>query len=362
MKLGTNFSPVQHVSEYGFKYGFLGLNDVSSTFNNSGKIVHLDAPTLNISAIYWNEDWLADMNETKWYYWPYGFNWQTPSGDRPFHNTSTTPIFSDGEYSYDLENLNLNGRCQQLDTSYKWGFSFLVLFIVIMTFTVWCLGMYILWLDAWLNSRFDRAGRAMGLHRAVLDLASCMNQDVDEDGREMMSNGELHDKIRKGLNGGQITYEMLDEKWLPISRGAVFRQWWLDKKREWPGKKEKMRHFWPDTMRRWQETNKKAFLKQWIPAHKYTLPLFLCSLGFLIAALAGTHAPLFTAMLTLAGSAAALFMDKAPKGKWVVFLFCAMLAALLIPAGPFVYLDRHNYALLWGRQNAYRTLGWWYKE
>ncbi|KIW39208.1 uncharacterized protein PV06_09002 [Exophiala oligosperma] len=351
-----------HVSEYGFKYGFLGLNNVSSTFNNSGKIIHLDPPTLDIRAIFWNEAWLSDMNETKWYYWPYGFNWETPSGDRPFHNTSTSPIFSDGEYSYDLEDLNLNGKCQQLDTSYKWGFSFLVLFNVIMTFTVWCLGMYILWLDAWLNSRFDRAGRTMGLHRAVLDLAACMNQDVDEGGREMMSNGELHDKIRKGLNGGQITYEMLDEKWLPVSRRAVLDLWWLDKKQEWPGKREKMRRFWPETKRRWQETNKKEFLKRWIPAHKYTLALFLCSLGFLAAALAGTHAPLSTAMLTVAGSATALFMDEAPKGKWVVFLFCAAWGAILIPVGPFVYLDKHHYALLWGTHDAYAKLHWWYNE
>ncbi|KIW12230.1 hypothetical protein PV08_09506 [Exophiala spinifera] len=356
-----------HVSEYGFKYGFLGMNNVSSEFNNSGKLVHLDPPTLNISAIFWNEEWLDSMNETKWYYWPYGFNWRTPSGDYPFHNTSTSPIFSDGEYSYDLEELNLHGKCQQLDTSYKWGFSFLVLFIVILTFSVWCLGMYILWLDAWLNSRFDRAGRTMGLHRAVLDLATCINQDIDEDGRDTMSNKDLHDKIRKVLKGGQITYAMLDEKWLPISRGASLRLWWLDKKREWPAKREAkreaLRRLWPKTTKLWRETNKKDFLKHWVPAHKYTLPLFLCSLGFLSAALAGTHAPLLTAVVTLVGSSTALFLDQAPKGKWIIFLFCAALAAALIPAGPFVYLDQHHYTVLWGiNRDPYYAISWWYNH
>ncbi|KAK5033178.1 hypothetical protein LTS07_003479 [Exophiala sideris] len=327
-----------HVSEYGSKYGFLGLNQTKSTFNHSGVLVELDPPSLNITATFWKQDFIdgpsdSAISTTPFNQWPSGYWWTTASGDRPFHKF-IDPTFTNGEFTYSLEEINVNGECQQIQSSYKWGFSFLVLFSVIILFLVWSLGMYILWVDAYLNSRFNRAGRTLGIQRAVLDLAACMQREIGPDGIEMMSNPELQNKIRGESRGGLITYQMLDDKMLPSSRATEFGSHRITRAELW----------------------------SWVKGHKYTFGLFVCSLGFLAAALAGTHAPLLTAILTVVGTAAATFIGDVHQGRWLIFWACVVFAAVLIPVGPFVYLDRHNYSTIWANQNAYNTLGWWYNE
>lgn len=312
-------------------------------------MVNLPSPSLNISAIFWEETWLADAEDNEWWYYPYGYHWRTPSGDQPFRNTTGGPLFSNGQYDFDLQELNANGRCQQLETSYRWGFSFLILFIVTVTLTVWSLGMYMLFLDAYLHSRLDRAGRRMGIHRAVLDLAACMQRDMnDEEFRQTASNRELHNRIRHELRGGSITYAMLDEKLLPVSRRVVILRWWLKRRRDCPGMGPWLRH-----------VRHEGILWQWMAAHRYTLPLFVCSLGFLAATLAGTHLPVFAAVFLVLGCGAALLLDSCPNGKWIIFLSSAALAGAMTPVGPHVYLDKSHYAVIWGSQDAFQTLLWW---
>jgi hypothetical protein len=287
---------------------------------------------LNITAIFWRQDWLGygEGEDDEWYTFPYGYWWKTDAGEMPFHNYST-PMFTDGQWTYDLDQLNVAGRCQQTDATYKWGFSFLVLFIVVVLFFSWSLGMYILWLDAYFNSRFDRAGRTMGLQRAIVDLAYCIQKDTGEDGNEMASNAELQAKIRRGLNGGRITYQMLDDKALPLTRAAELRL-------------------------RWRQTS----VKEWFKDRMFVLALFVGSLGYLAAALAGTHTPLFTAFLLVYGTGALVVMGKRHPSRWFIFLASTVVAIALGPVGPYVYLDRHHYTVIWLRQNAYDTISWWF--
>jgi len=64
-----------HVSEYAANYGSLGENQTKSTFDNSGTIVSLDSPSLNISAILWKQEWLDGLTDgtwMEWYEYPYG--------------------------------------------------------------------------------------------------------------------------------------------------------------------------------------------------------------------------------------------------------------------------------------------------
>lgn len=321
-----------HTSQYIFNYGLLGLNQTNSTFNNSGKLVNLDAPSLNITAIFWKQDWLTggSSDGTDWWNWPYGYYWKTETGERPFHNF-TDPIFTNGQFTYELEALNARGRCQQENTSYQWGFSFLILFWFTVAILIWAFGMAVVWTDAFLFSRFDRAGRQIGLQRAVLDLAYCMHRDVDHEGRDMLSNNELEKKIRKDLNGGRITYEMLDGAVLPPNRATVYRQ-------------------------KWRDTDKKAWLKR----KGWPIGLFLASLGFFAASLAGAHTPLFTAFLLVLGFGSVLFIHEKHLSRWLIFLICAVFAIVLAPIGPYVYLDKHHYAIIWLRQDPYYTLSWWY--
>jgi hypothetical protein len=327
-----------HVSEYAYHYGFLGSGEKDSTFNYSGKLVNLTKPSLNISAIFWKEDWILDgrSNLTDWFLWPYGYYWKESNGDQPFHNFSD-PVFTNGQFTYDLQELNLRGRCQQDNVSYKWGFSFLVLFSFVVMFLVWCVGMYALWLDAFLHSRFDRVGRTLGLQRAILDLAYCMHRDVDETGRDMLSNVELQNRIRRDLKGGRITYEMLDQKLLPLSRADEWRL---------------VSAGW---RQRWRGTDK----KEWLKSNRLIITLFVLSLGFSAAAIVGTHAPLITAALLTFGCMSVLMISESHKSRWLLFLLYVALAIVFAPIGPYVYMDRRHYTVIWLRQDAYEKIGWW---
>ena len=330
-----------HVSEYGFRYGFLGEHQGTSTFNYSGTLVNLTQPSLNISAIFWEELWITgdSSNGTDWFLWPYGYNWKDSTGQKPFHNFSD-PIFTNGQYTYDLADLNARGRCQQEGITYKWGFSFLVLFSFTVMFLVWCIGMYVIWLDAFLYSRFDRVGRSMGLQRAVLDLAYCMHKDVDEAGRDMLSNGDLQSTIRRDLRGGRITYEMLDPKLLPLSRAEELRMRRAD----------------------WRQQSRKTDKKEWLKRHRWSLAFFVGSLGFLAAALAGTHTPLITAFLLPCGFINVFLISESHKGRWLIFLVYVALAVVFAPIGPYVYLDKSHYTVIWLRANAYESIEWWMNQ
>ena len=89
---------------------------------------------------------------------------------------------------------------------------------------------------------------------------------------------------------------------------------------------------------------------------------FVGSLGFLAAALAGTHTPLFTAALLVYGSGSVLLMGEHHRSRWLIFLICVVLAIVLGPIGPYVYLDKSHYALVWLRSDPYWTLPWWYNQ
>jgi hypothetical protein len=333
-----------HVSEYGFKFGFLGLNQTNSTFNYSGKIIDLPAPTLNISAFFWDENWIFDSAEDtlEWWNYPYGWSWKTPQGTYPFHNT-TGPFFNVGDVTYNLEQLNAAGRCNQENTSYRWGFSFLILFVFTVLGLIWSIGMYITWVDAYLCSRIDRAGRSMGLQRAILDLAYCMQEDVDASIHEMSSNNELQGKIRTDLKGGRITYAMLDEKLLPISRAAELRLWWYSRR----------------------QGATRPTIGQVLHLTK-TNPVAIAGLvgsfGFLIAAIAGTHAPLFSPVFLMVGFGTALAMNSDKPRRWLYCFLWVLVAIGFGFIGPYVYQDRHHYALLWFSHNAYSDLSWWYNH
>ncbi|KAJ9613136.1 hypothetical protein H2200_003077 [Cladophialophora chaetospira] len=333
-----------HVSEYGYRYGFLGDLQGPTTFNYSGQLVNLTKPSLNITAIFWKEDWIQSeaSNGKDWWDYPFGYYWKNSNGVAPFHNFSD-PTFTNGQFTYDLEQLNLRGRCQQSGTNYQWGFSFLVLFSFIIVSLVWCAGMYVMFVDAFLHSRIDRVGRSMGLQRAILDLAYCMHKDVDETGRDMLSNGELQDRIRRDLKGGSITYEMLDTNLLPLSRYAEWRLGRLNPSPPRP----------------------RVSIKEWLLARKgqkLGLALLICSLGFLAAALAGTHAPLLTPVALVLGSVTVLVMPRHHKSRWLFFLAFVVLAIILAPIGPYVYLDRSHYTVIWLRENPFAVIDWWYNE
>jgi hypothetical protein len=109
--------------------------------------------------------------------------------------------------------------------SYQWGFSFLLLLIFTVISTIWTIGMYSMWMDAYWNSRLDRSHRAMGFFRGVMDASHAMRKDMGEDPTAEASESEIKAMVARGRNGGQVSFEALDQHRLPLSRRAEFRQW-----------------------------------------------------------------------------------------------------------------------------------------
>lgn len=126
---------------------------------------------------------------------------------------------------YNMSYVLADGECLPLMT-HNWGFSFLGLFIVMLFIAVWSIGMYIMWMDAYLNSRFSRVDRDLGTYRASWDFAEAMRRDMgDSFVTEAMSNREVKAKVRRARNGDRVRYQMNDPD-VPISRLDELRIWW----------------------------------------------------------------------------------------------------------------------------------------
>lgn len=96
---------------------------------------------------------------------------------------------------------------------YRWGFSFLQLFIMIILLILWSGGMYIMWLHSHLLMKKRGRNLLAGEHKAVLELADAMRAQIEEHGQETLGHSatltefELRRRITKDLNGGAISYK-----------------------------------------------------------------------------------------------------------------------------------------------------------
>lgn len=189
-------------------------------------LIKLPPPTLNITSTFLNEMY-ENENEP-----------MDSSGSRAGiafdmskYNDWTQAQFIYENTTYTYADVQTNGQCvQAIPPGYSWGFSFILLFVTALLTTIWSFGMYIMWLDAHLHSRYDRAGRRMGPYRAALDLAKALRKDMGEDAAEHLSNSEIKHLLERGMNGHMIGYELLDlpgsgEKELPLTRWETIKLW-----------------------------------------------------------------------------------------------------------------------------------------
>ncbi|ERF68471.1 hypothetical protein EPUS_03789 [Endocarpon pusillum Z07020] len=187
------------VSKYVSDYGFFGKSTaLNTTFhqpdgsNITTPVVfspalnisaHLAIPTSKIAAHYFS-GWVGNG----WYNTPHGRAWRNPDDGQHTFNVSN-PVFwdSSSETLYNLSQFNLAGSClQQGPVMYKWGFSFLLLYVFLITFLAWTIGMWAYYLDSWLHSRLD-GSRRIGVERAVLDLSKSMQSKINADQSTCMS-------------------------------------------------------------------------------------------------------------------------------------------------------------------------------
>ncbi|KAI2463291.1 hypothetical protein F4781DRAFT_440783 [Annulohypoxylon bovei var. microspora] len=116
-ELGIDCSVQEAVSDYVSSYGFFGLRHTTSTFRGS----KIPSPVLNISAFYINPN--GDFNGSSW-----------------FGNLSNAAfIWSNQTYSFAY--VMKNGSCQPTQVNgLKWGFSFIQVFLALLSLTIWTIG------------------------------------------------------------------------------------------------------------------------------------------------------------------------------------------------------------------------------
>jgi hypothetical protein len=245
-----------------YTYGFNGTNSTSSIFSpnnttifspnngsifstNNGTIFNLTSPTLNISAFY--------ISALDIFSFP---NALIVSGSSANSNIAATEALSypslarfaridqPDNRTYDIPYIRNNGRCLPQNT-YQWGFSFLLLFIALLFSTLWALGMWAMWLDAYYNSKIDAVGeRDMGSWRAVMDLAEAFAASLNSDGirgqdpvanifagTKEMGNGEIRRRIGKGSKRGEIGYVNLVCSDKAVITRSVRLRIWLERRR-----------------------------------------------------------------------------------------------------------------------------------
>lgn len=221
------------VVSYVVKYGY-APSMINSTFNLSGQLIDLTPPTLNVSAF--------------WLPYPY---------PRQYGNRSSNPLDSGSVFSfagfddyqaaqwgynnatYNRDYLKTNGLCLP-DQTYQWGFSYLLLFIFCIIQFVWSFGMYIMWTDAYLSSRYHRAGRDMGLYRAVLDFSRTIEKNLGGEpnamGDDLIGDKELRQRLiarSKTFKAGGVLrvgplppLDRPNTASLPISRAEHLKTQW----------------------------------------------------------------------------------------------------------------------------------------
>ena len=210
-------------------YGLNGTTNNASEFYMGNNPTKLSPPTLHITSTFLRDMYQQDEEDEED---------STPSGQYTglaynsyLYNDWTNAQFIYQNTTYTYADIQANGQCVQASPpGYSWGFSFILLFVTALLTTIWSIGMYIMWLDAHLHSRYNRAGRRMGPFRAALDLAKALHKDMGEDAAEHLSNSEIKDLLKRGMNGHVIGYELLDlpgsgEKELPLTRWETFKIW-----------------------------------------------------------------------------------------------------------------------------------------
>ncbi|USP80363.1 hypothetical protein yc1106_07637 [Curvularia clavata] len=197
------------ISQYVEAYGVGGKLTEPSTFDNSfgGMNITLDAPALNITAYTLEDTRIPAYNKSG----AKGMAW-----------------IKDGEL-FNRAYIEDNGQCQNTGT-YKWGFSFLQLFLCILLLLAWTIGIYIMWLythyTLLLHSRLSE--EVSGTHRAVLELAAAMQSELDLADLDvsLLREKQLDERIRKEIRGGTVNYANSEEKRGMYSIRRGLREWW----------------------------------------------------------------------------------------------------------------------------------------
>ncbi|RYO70404.1 hypothetical protein AA0113_g3252 [Alternaria arborescens] len=185
----------QYAAEYGFNRG----DKIDSTFG--GQL--LPPPTLNISA--------PSLIRTTAFE-----NIDYDSYEDLLFRVTNDPsqmLWAYDNKTYDFNYLQGNGKCQAA-LDYKWGFSYIQLFIMVIFHIVWTLGLFTMWIRACMVMKKRGRGRedVAGENKAVFELAAAMREQMNEPTKEegddvsALTEAKLRRRIKNDLRGGSISY------------------------------------------------------------------------------------------------------------------------------------------------------------
>ncbi|KAI8630873.1 hypothetical protein F5Y19DRAFT_473993 [Xylariaceae sp. FL1651] len=226
------------LSKYVASYGFYNATNSETVWNEAPYVINLgvlggagdidmstriSAPSLDIEAFSIDpENW--DASEVL-----YGWDWTDPQShghSKPFQNRSRTSwTFSNQTYS--LSYMESNGQCQPTQNKFRWGFSFLQVFILVVSLLVWTFGTCILWLKSYFRLPFQAQLEVPRGYTALLLIAETIEEQLDQVGLDAISltNRQMKAEIQKSLQGGAFS--------LKASPQHETLHHWIKKERIW---------------------------------------------------------------------------------------------------------------------------------
>ncbi|KAK3984583.1 hypothetical protein QBC44DRAFT_385662 [Cladorrhinum sp. PSN332] len=222
---------MQDVARYVEEYGFDGLYEASNATKDLYNIYNLTnfggrtvrGPVLNISAVYLD----GDGGE--------GFLGSEPQANKRSFLSNIKFVSDKDTYLYSLDEITNSGRCQPVSDVYQWGFSFIQLHILALALVIWTVGIWIMRLRSRAQRPVSEYGKAPRGLRCLLHMASAVAKDLTEAGIEInqLSDDELNAHIRKGLNGGKISFLPAPTRtsktgvWQMLKAWIKKSKWWL---------------------------------------------------------------------------------------------------------------------------------------
>jgi hypothetical protein len=204
-------------------HGFKGLTKTNSTFMG----VALESPTLNIDGFYFDSSYAS-----------YGYNWTLPgTNEYPYRTEDGNRTYQVGTELMQRAPLSANGRCQPNNDTFQWGFSFLLLFILVLLLVVWALSTYLIWLQSHFALRYlECENEVAGEYMAAFRLVTAMREEFKTVGQypDHLSEAELKHTLRYTLGGGCIEQSTVrKEKTVREMRIAAMdarleeHKWWI---------------------------------------------------------------------------------------------------------------------------------------
>ncbi|KAF2666291.1 hypothetical protein BT63DRAFT_55251 [Microthyrium microscopicum] len=236
--------------------------NITSFFGN----YTLPAPTLNISRPGDNEQYPAPL----------------------LYDLKTNKAYN-GTY------IEMNSVCQDISkTSYQWGFSLLLLTILIILLVVWTLATWLVWFKAQQAWKLRHSQSDTGDYKAILELSKAITQELPEDLKDPSKFSETEIEaiiLNKNTRGGSVPTSISE----PGPRYSLLNhlKTQLQSYRTW----HKSGTFWLTAM------------------------LFLMGLGILLAlTTAAFSGSLLLWVFAAAGVPLALLIGSTNKSRWLVFL------------------------------------------